>query len=175
MALIGGFAKVLSDKNRLRYQMRFTIKVAILAVLIALGLQPGYARLLPQDDSVRAAFELLLEAEDVKSSSFGITGARPKEYDAFEILWNAGKAAEDYALKLVLDGTPAARVYGAILLLKLDEAAARREFPKLTQDKTTVRVFPGGCVGRHETVGNLVRKLENGELIISTPKGVRRK
>jgi hypothetical protein len=68
-------------------------------------------------------------------------------------------------------------VYGAILLLKLDKAAARREFPKLTEDKTTVRVFPGGCVGSHETVGNLVRKLENGESVIKTPKkvGVRRK
>lgn len=157
--------------------MRFTIKVAILAVLVALIIRPGYAMLLPQDDSVRAAFELLLEAEDVRSSSFGITGARPKEYDAFETLWNAGKAAEDYALKLVLDGTPAARVYGAILLLKLDEAAARREFRRLKEDKTTVRICPGGCVCRHETVSNLVRKLEKGESLIRTPtgRGVRRK
>jgi hypothetical protein len=157
--------------------MRITIKVAILAVLVALIIRPGYAMLLPQDDSVRAAFELLLKAGDVKGSSVGFAGARPKEYDAFETLWSAGKKAEDYALKLVLDGTPAARVYGAILLLELDEAAARREFPKLNKDKTTVMTWPGGCVGIQETVSNLIRKLENGELVIRTPKGmgVRRK
>ena len=83
---------------------------------------------LPQDDSVRAAFELLLKAGDVNGSSVGITGAKPKEYDAFKTLWKAGKAAKDYALRLVLDGTPAARVYGAILLLELDEAVAKWEF-----------------------------------------------
>ena len=157
--------------------MRFTIKVAILAVLVALIIHPGYAMPLPQVDGVRAAFELLLKADAVKGSAIGFAGARPKEYDAFETLWSAGKAAEDYALKLVLDGTPAARVYGAILLLEFDEAAARREFPKLNKDKTTVMIFPGGCVGTQETVSNLIRKLENGELVIRTPKGmgVRRK
>jgi len=157
--------------------MRFTIKVAIFAVLMALIIHPGYAMPFPQNDSVRAAFELLLKAGSVKGSSFGIAGARPKEYDAFETLWSAGKAAEDYALKLVLDGTPAARVYGAILLLELDEAAARREFPKLNKDKTTVMLWPGGCIGIQETVSNLIQKLENGELVIPTPKGmgVRRK
>jgi hypothetical protein len=158
-------------------QVRITVKVAIFAASVALIIHPGYAMLLPQDDSVRAAFELLLKAGDVKGSSVGFAGARPKEYDAFETLWSAGKTAEDYALKLVLDGTPAARVYGSILLLEFDEAAARREFPKLNKDKTTVMIFPGGCVGTQETVSNLIRKLENGELVIRTPKGmgVRRK
>ena len=157
--------------------MRITIKVAILTVLVALIIHPGYAMPLPQDDSVRAAFELLLKVREVKGSSIGFAGTRPKEYDAFETLWNAGKAAEGYALKLVLDGTPAARVYGAILLLELDEAAARREFPKLNKDKTTVMLWPGGCIGIQETVSNLIQKLENGELVIPTPKGmgVRRK
>jgi hypothetical protein len=158
-------------------QVRITVKVAIFAASVALIIHPGYAMLLPQDDSVPAAFELLLKAGDVKGSSVGFAGARPKEYDAFETLWSAGKTAEDYALKLVLDGTPAARVYGSILLLEFDEAAARREFPKLNKDKTTVMIFPGGCVGTQETVSNLIRKLENGELVIRTPKGmgVRRK
>jgi hypothetical protein len=152
--------------------MRITIRVVILAVLATLITHHGHAVPLPQDDSVRAAFELLLKADDVKGSSVGFAGTRPKEYDAFETLWKAGKATDDYALKLILDGTPAARVYGAILLLELDEAAARREFPRLIEDKTTVRIFPGGCVGSHETVGALVRKLENGESVIRTPKGV---
>jgi hypothetical protein len=155
--------------------MRITIKVVILAVLVTLITHPGYAMPLPQDDSVRAAFELLLKAGDVKGSSVGIAGARPKEYDAFETLWKAGQAAKDYALRLVLDGTPAARVYGAILLLEIDEAAARREFPKLTEDKTTVMICPGGCVCSYETVSNLVRKLEQGKSLIRTPRGIRRK
>lgn len=159
----------------MKYQMRVAAKFAIPAMLVALVIHPGYAMLLPRDDSVRAAFELLLEAENVNSSLVGITGARPKEYDAFETLWNAGKAAEDCALKLVLDGTPAARVYGAILLLKLDEAAARWEFPKLIEDKTTVTICPGGCVCRQETVSILVRKLEQGKSLIRTPRGIRRK
>ena len=156
----------------MRYQMRVTAKFAIPAMLVALVIHPGYAMLLPRDDSVRAAFELLLKADDVNGPSVGITGARPKEYDAFETLWREGKAAKDYALKLVLDGTPAARVYGAILLLKLDEAAARREFPKLIEDKTTVTICPRGCVCRQETVSNLVRKLEQGTSLIRTPRGI---
>jgi hypothetical protein len=176
MALVGGSAKFISDKNRLRYQMRFTIKVAIIAVLIALVIQPVYARLSPQDDSVRAAFELLLKAGKVNDQAVGIAGARTKEYDAFETLWKAGKSAEDYALKLVLDETPAAQVYGAILLLELDEAAARREFQRLREETSTVMIW-SGCVGRQETVGALVRKLERGEMVIFTPTGmgVRRK
>ena len=170
--MFGGFTKATSENGILRCQMRITIKVVILAVLVTLIIHPGYAIPLPQDDSVRAAFELLLRADDVKGSSVGIAGARPKEYDAFATLWKAGKTADNYALKLVCDGTPAARVYGAILLLELDEAAARREFPRLIEDKTIVRIWPGGCVGRHERVGALVRKLENGESIIRTPNGV---
>jgi hypothetical protein len=164
--------KATSENSILRCQMRITIKVVTLAVLATLITHSGYAMPLPQDDRVRAAFELLLKADDVKGSSIGFAGSRPKEYDAFETLWNAGKAAGDYALILVLDGTPAARVYGAILLLELDEAAAKREFPRLIEDKTIVTIFPGGCVGSHERVGALVRKLENGELVIRTPKGV---
>jgi len=156
----------------MRYQMRLTLIVAILAMLAPLMIHPGYAMFLPQDDSVRAAFELLLKARDVNGPSVGIAGTRPKEYDAFETLWREGKAAKDYALKLVLDGTPAARVYGAILLLKLDEAAARREFPKLIEDKTTVILCPGGCVCGQETVSKLVRKLENGKSLIRTPGGI---
>jgi hypothetical protein len=148
--------------------MRLTIKVAILAMLITFVIQLGYAMLSPQDDSVRAAFELLLEAGDVKDQAVGIAGTRPKEYDAFETLWKSGKAAEDYALKLVLDGTPTAQVYGAILLLDLDEAAARREFRWLKEETTEVRI-QSGCLGGSETVGNLIQKLEKGELIISTP------
>src|SRR5262245_38395212 len=155
----------------MRCQMRLTIKVAILVVLVALIVHPGCAMVLPQYDSVRAAFELLLKADNVNGPSVGITGARPKEYDAFETLWREGKAAKDYALKLVLDGTPAARVYGAILLLKLDEAAARRDFQKLIEDKTTVLICPGGCVCRQETVSNLVRKLEKGKSLVRTPRG----
>jgi hypothetical protein len=152
--------------------MRITIKVVILAVLVTLIIHPGYAMPLPQDESVRVACELLLKADYVNGPSVGITGARPKEYDAFETLWREGKAAKDYALKLVLDGTPAARVYGAILLLKLDEAAARWEFPKLIEDKTIVTICPGGCVCRQETVSSLVRKLEKGKSLIRTPRGI---
>ena len=152
--------------------MRITIKVVILAVLVTLIIHSGYAMPLPQDDSVCAAFELLLKAGDVNGSSVGITGAKPKEYAAFETLWKARKAAKDYALRLVLDGTPAGRVYGAILLLKLDEAAAKGEFRRLKEDKTTVLILPGGCVGSYETVSNLVRKLEQGKSLIRTPGGI---
>lgn len=156
--------------------MRFTTKVAILPVLLALIIDPGYARLLPQDDRIRAAFDLLLKAGEVKDQAVGYAGERTKEYDAFETLWKAGKAAEDYALKLVLDGTPAAQVYGAILLLELDEATARREFQRLKEETIAVMIW-SGCIGRQETVGALVRKLEKGEFVIFKPTGmgVRRK
>jgi hypothetical protein len=156
--------------------MRFTIKVAIQPVLLALIIWPGYALLLPQDDDSRAAFELLLKADVVYDQAVGIAGVRKKEYDAFETLWKAGKAAESYALELVRDGTPAARVYGAILLLEIDKAGANREFPSLKKETTTVRV-QSGCIVRQETVGDLVRQLEMRKRVIFTPagSGVRRK
>lgn len=144
---------------------------------MALIVRPAYAVPLPQDDSVRAAFELLLKAKSVDGPSVGRTGARTKEYDAFETLWKAGKAAEDYVLKLVWDGTPAARVYGAILLLEFNQAAAEREFLRLEEEITTVTIFRSGCVGRSQTIGDLVRQLKMGKSVIETPsgRGVRRK
>jgi hypothetical protein len=154
----------------LRYPMRFTTKVLISALVVALIANSGYAMPLPQNDRARSAFELLLKAGAVYDRSYGFAAVRTKEYEAFETLWNAGNAAEDYALKLVSDGTPAARVYGAILLLKIDEAAARREFQKLKEEKSELMIW-SGCVGRQETVGSLVRKLDRGEWVISAPMG----
>jgi len=156
--------------------MRFTIKVSIQPVLLALIIWPGYALVLTQDDEARAAFELLLKADVVYDQAVGIAGVRKKEYDAFETLWKAGKAAESYALELVRDGTPAARVYGAILLLEIDEAGANREFPSLKKEAATVRV-QSGCIVREETIGDLVRQLEMRKRVIFTPtgSGVRRK
>src|SRR5262245_15806731 len=156
----------------MRYQMRLTTNVAILAVLVATIIRPVYAMLAPQDDNLRAAFELLLNAGRVKDRAVGIGGVRPKEYDAFETLWKAGKAAEDYALKLGSDGTPAARVYGVILLLKFNRSAAEREFRRLEKEKTIVEIM-SGCIVERETIGALVRQLEKGELVISTPTGKR--
>jgi hypothetical protein len=54
--------------------MRFTIKVAILALQMALVLQPGFAMLLPQDYSVRAAFEILIKTDAVYDRMIGSTG-----------------------------------------------------------------------------------------------------
>jgi hypothetical protein len=148
--------------------MRFTTKVLISAMVVALISNPGYAMPVPQNDRIRSAFDLLLKVDAVYDRFFGYAAARTKEYEAFETLWNAGKAAEDYALKLVSDGTPAARVYGTILLLNIDEAAARREFQTLKEEKSALLTW-SGCVGRQETVGSLVQKLERGELVISAP------
>jgi hypothetical protein len=162
--------------NRWRYQMRFTLTIATLAVLIALIISPVYAAPLPQDNSIRAAFELLLKTDIVRDSAVGPAGALPAEYEAFETLWKAGKAAEPYALKLISDGTPAARVYGAILLLEFDRAAAEREFPRL--EKETIKVgVQSGCFTIPSPVGELVRRLNQGESVIGTPRlpGVRRK
>src|SRR5262249_9469081 len=126
---IGGFANGASDKSRLRYKMRLTTKVAILAVLTATIMRPVYAMLFPQDDNLRAAFELLIKADAVYDRAIGYAGKRPEEYKAFETLWKAGIDGKDYALKLVRAEAPAARVYGAILLLELDKEAAEGEFP----------------------------------------------
>jgi len=49
--------KAAPENSVLRYQMRITIKVVILAVLAPFVIHSGYAMPLPQDDSVRAAFE----------------------------------------------------------------------------------------------------------------------
>jgi hypothetical protein len=83
---------------------------------------------------------------------------------------NSGKAAEDYALKLISDGTPAARVYGAILLLEFNQAAAEREFRRLEKEDSQVAVFPGGCLGRTKFVRDLVRELKMGKSIIARPR-----
>src|SRR5262245_44549339 len=156
--------------------MRFTTKALISAILAILITLTGYALVSPQDDKLRAAFELLLKADAVKDRAVGYAGITPEEYKAFEALWNAGKAAEAYALKLVSDGTPAGRVYGAILLLKLDEAAARQAFPKLKEEKDTIEIWRG-CIIMQETIGALVRQLEQGNPVIITPgdRPVRRK
>jgi hypothetical protein len=110
----------------------------------------------------------LLKARIVKDRFVGEDGIRPEEYEAFETLWKTRKAAEDYALKLISDGTPAARVYGAILLLEFDKAAADREFQRLKKDTTTVGT-QSGCIGWSSTVGEIVRQLDAGKRVIMTP------
>jgi hypothetical protein len=115
--------------------------------------------LLPQDDNLRTAFELLLNTDAVYDRAIGYAGKRPEEYKAFETLWKAGIEGKDYALKLVRAEAPAARVYGAILLLELDKEMTEREYPRLEEEITTVWIH-FGCVRESVTIGDIVRQLK---------------
>jgi hypothetical protein len=150
--------------------MRPTTKVAILAVLVATIMRPVYAMLLPQDDNLRAAFELLLKTDAVYDRAIGDGGKRPEEYKAFENLWKAGIEGKNYALKLVRAEAPAARVYGAILLLELYKEVAEQEFPRLEEEITTVWIH-FGCERESATIGDIVRQLKIGGFVIMTPTG----
>ena len=149
--------------------MKPRLALALLLVLLGLAL-PSVAMPRSQGDGrLQSAYEVLLAAKTVSDNAVGYGATRTKEYDAFETLWLAGKAAVPLATQLCRSGVPAARAYGIILLSGLDELAAKRELPRLEDDSTTVLVL-SGCIGMPQTIREIAILATQGGLVITTPK-----
>ena len=138
--------------------------------LIAVGSAPVAQDAVPSSSDARAAsaYEILLRAERVYDAAVGYAGESTPEYEAFAELVEDGRLAIGYARRLVRSARPAARAYGAILLIEIDRSAAESEFPRLEEEATAVEVM-SGCLIDTYSISDIVMRLRAGEAVILTP------
>jgi hypothetical protein len=121
-----------------------------------------------QDGQERSPVDVLLQARQVDDAAVGFAAKRTQLYAAFAQLYGQRTLAVDGAKRLVRDGTPAGRVYGYIVLhhAAADQAQA---YGRTLRDDVSEVTVQSGCVGVTRTVGELVRAVDRGELVIAVP------
>ena len=105
----------------------------------------------------------------VDDAVVGDAGARTAAYDAFSKLYKGGKESSGAATRLVNVGSPAARIYGYLILRHIAPADAQAVERTISGDEATVTVR-NGCEAWQSTVGSLLKRLQKGDTIIELPK-----
>jgi hypothetical protein len=115
-----------------------------------------------------APLRILMQAEYVDDGAVGFAAETTATYCAFLQLYGAQEGARSHADDLLEHGTPAARVYGLILLAQIDrrEATARAERLREDTDKVIVRT---GCILTLSSVGELAGRISKAEPILLVP------
>ncbi len=117
------------------------------------------------DREIANSVALLLSAGAVERFQQGDSNQPAPVWRAFQVLRAQGNKAHPQASKLFASSNPASRVYGAILLLHIDSRNTTIVLQSLTQDTAPV-VFSKGCAKEQTTVGELFKRLLNGEHIV---------
>jgi hypothetical protein len=122
-----------------------------------------------QGDEAPRALDTLLRAEMVHDAAVGIAGERSELYSAFAELWNRDVAdVRASAERLIADGSPAGKVYGLLLLQKVDPAAAARAADEVGRAAEPVAVMQGCIVMPHE-LSELATHIVKAEHVIQLP------
>jgi hypothetical protein len=113
--------------------------------------------------------ETLAQAREVDDALIGFSGDRSPLYEAFASLYARGPDAIDEARRLIEKGTPAARVYGYLLLRHASKGEADGWRQRLGDDRRGVVVL-SGCIERLGRVGDLIREIDDGKQVIVLPE-----
>ena len=100
----------------------------------------------------------LLSSPEFHARATGFAGQQSDTYKVFADALAKGTQSRLLFRKCLQEGTPAAKLYGAIGLYQLDPEAGRRALLNLRANKSQV-VFFHGCIKCHEQVGALASEL----------------
>ena len=113
--------------------------------------------------------DVLLRVQRLDDETLGEGAVRSEAYDAFSKLYRAGQPSLGAAKRLVESGTPAAQIYGYLILRHISPPDARTVDQRISGDQTQVTV-QNGCEVWQSTVGVLVKRMQKGDAIIELPK-----
>ena len=119
----------------------------------SLSSKPGKTKI-----SMKEAIEKLRTAKVLASAETGEAAEPPDEYQAFLAVVPKVKEAEPELLKIVETGTPAGKIYAAVLLYYVDSKFGLKTLKKLESSKEELK-FQSGCKVCHDTVGNVAHAL----------------
>jgi hypothetical protein len=108
----------------------------------------------------------LISSTELHTSAVGFAGQKSPTFQSFENVLKQGESAETVFIKCLKDGTPAARLYGAIGLFSLDKEKGQKALQSLSGDHDTVTLFQG-CIKSNHEVGELATALlkEDGRTV----------
>ena len=109
--------------------------------------------------------DTLMRAQALIQREKGDTNQPSAQWLAFQKHLKFGGTAKPQIQELLDKGTPAGRLYGAILLKQIDPAVAGLALNKMKEDKTPVNYIVGCGVGS-TTVGALAGRILKGEELV---------
>ncbi|HVF50733.1 MAG TPA: hypothetical protein VNA19_11635 [Pyrinomonadaceae bacterium] len=116
-------------------------------------------------ESLSACFARLRAAERFEGYAFGGMGQKNKNYEAFARAREAGGDARAAVEDILRSGTPAGRLYAALLLREIDEEAGRRALVALQADASELEAA-WDCAPDAFTVGQLAAEALQGRMLI---------
>ncbi len=115
---------------------------------------------------VQAACLASLSAQTIVQHYAAGDSNQPSEaWRTFHLLLSQGADAKPAALSLANSHSSGARIYGAVLLRRIDAAEGEKLLKSWVSDKSKV-VLSSGCVRQESTVGALSERLLMGEEVI---------
>lgn len=104
--------------------------------------------------------------EDVPAlhtSAVGYAGTESEVYKSFRAVLNKGEKARPIFQRCLKSGTPAAKLYSAIGLYKLDPEEGKAALKSLADSEEKVP-YMRGCIVSTQTVGELATNMLSGKL-----------
>jgi hypothetical protein len=116
--------------------------------------------------------ERLKNAPKFDDSAVGYAAQRSDTFKAFEMAYLAGSAISEDLEWLLHNGSPAGRLYAAILIVKLDKEAGKKALESLKSDADLVEYRSGSLV-ETRSVGELAADALKGETLIILPPNLK--
>lgn len=117
-----------------------------------------------------AEVEVLERASALVECESGDSNQPSRQWLIFQKILKIGSLGRDSISLLLQKGTPAGRIYGAILLQEIDPAAAEKVLKQMSIQSDKVS-YARGCAVETITVGDLAKRILKGEkLVASAPK-----
>ncbi len=112
-----------------------------------------------------AETDCLMKTTAVIYREKGDTNKPSGQWLAFQKYLKFGSSAKPEIQELISKGTPAGRLYGAILLKQIDAKTADAALAKMKDDQTAVNYFRG-CSAESTTAGALALRILKGEELV---------
>ena len=118
-----------------------------------------------KDKSMNSALKELSKVKCLCTEATGEGGEMPREYQLYLKVAAMGPEAKPDLLKIAKTGTPAGRIYAAVLLYAVDHKLGLKSLKAMENCKDTMD-FRSGCKGSTVTLGEAASKLhESGNFL----------
>lgn len=112
----------------------------------------------PQMTNLPQPWQTLKTAKQLSSADVGEAATPLREYQAFLAVAPIAGSQRSEIDKLLIEGSPAGKLYGASLLYAIDHKAGLTALQQLADSKEKV-TYRSGCEVMNETVGNIAQNL----------------
>jgi hypothetical protein len=139
---------------------RFTLLRAIFR-FGAMALIAGFLGEPARAGEKSSTYETVQRAESFTVGGVGVAGTRTKQELAFRELAKQPQAGLRFR-KLLVDGSPAGKMYGLLGLKLTDTNGFEEALPHFTECETKIETI-GGCMVMHTTVGYVAKQIARGD------------